>query len=212
MNRLLLILHSATNMKNELDLDAARDAKCIPLAREVLKEIVTDLIPVQVEGKMDQNPLILSTLKKSLEADLNITSEVPYIFQLILGVFSGLNKAIHSSTPVAVDEEKYRVITSKVLAIVSEANVKMGNVTPEESKADFDPITVKLNELFKAENLSFIEIKYVMDSLFRAFKQFSESFTGNLTQSSEKAEAKLFGVEFMSDLGMRRLNEVLISE
>ena len=197
-------------MKNELDLDAARDAKCIPLAREVLKEIVTDLIPAQIEGKMDQNPLILSTLKKSLEADLNITSEVPYIFQLILGVFSGLNKAIHSSTPVAVDEEKYRVITSKVLAIVSEANVKMGNVTPEESKADVDPITVKLNELFKAENLSFIEIKYVMDSLFRAFKQFSESFTGNLTQSSEKAEAKIFGVEFMSDLTMKKLNDVLL--
>lgn len=193
------------------DLDKARDEKCIPIAREILKDMTTDLVPAEVDGKVDQNPLIMGTLKKSLEADLSISTEVPYLFQLILGVLSGLNAAVQKSSPVLVDDEKYSRITTSVLALVSEANVRMGSVTPEESAADFDPIIVKLNDLFKAENLSFIEIKYVMDSLFQAFNRFQDDFNGNLGKSSEQAEAKLFKIDFMSDLTMKKLNDVLLA-
>lgn len=195
-------------MTDTQDLDKVRDEKCIPIAREILKDMTTDLVGENEVA--DFKPLILKTLKRTLDADLNIAMEVPYLFQLILGVLSGLNGAVHKSSPVKIDDVRYASIVRRLLTMVSDANIKMGAVTPEESAKEFEPLVSKFNDLFSAENLSFVEIKYVMDSIFDSFKSATDLFNKSLEESSQKAEAKLFGVDTMSDLTMGKLNSVLI--
>jgi hypothetical protein len=193
------------------DLDKLRDEKCIPIAREVLADMATSLVAEDANDKIDHNPIILKILKKALDNDLNISMEVPYLFQLILGVFSGLNSAVQKTSPVPIDDVKYGAVAKKILSMVSEANVRMGGVTPEETATDFAPIMEKLNAYFKEQNLSFLEIKYVMDNIFQSFTRVNNLFNENLAGNSARAEAKLFGIESMSDLTMRRLNDVLIA-
>ena len=193
------------------DLDKLRDEKCIPIAREVLADMATSLVAEDANDKIDYNPIILKILKKALDNDLNISMEVPYLFQLILGVFSGLNSAVQKTSPVPIDDVKYGAVAKKILSMVSEANVRMGGVTPEETATDFAPIMEKLNAYFKEQNLSFLEIKYVMDNIFQSFTRVNNLFNENLAGNSARAEAKLFGIESMSDLTMRRLNDVLIA-
>ena len=193
------------------DLDKLRDEKCIPIAREVLADMATSLVAEDANDKIDHNPIILKILKKALDNDLNISMEVPYLFQLILGVFSGLNSAVQKTSPVPIDDVKYGAVAKKILSMVSEANVRMGGVTPEETATDFAPIMEKLNAYFEEQNLSFLEIKYVMDNIFQSFTRVNNLFNENLAGNSARAEAKLFGIESMSDLTMRRLNDVLIA-
>ena len=50
-----------------------------------------------------------------------------------------------------------------------------------------------------------------MDNIFQSFTRVNNLFNENLAGNSARAEAKLFGIESMSDLTMRRLNDVLIA-
>lgn len=191
------------------NLDQLRDEKCFPIVREIFKDVAGELI--QETETPDYNPLILKMLKKTLEADLNITIEVSYVFQVILGMLSGLNSAIQRSSPVKIDDARYASIARRILTIVSDANVRLGSVTVEESKADFEPVVTKVNDLFLAENLSFVEIKYVMDSIFESFKNVNNLFSTNLESSIKRMEAKVLGIGSMDELTMQKLNSVLIT-
>lgn len=193
----------------EKNLDQLRDEKCIPLARSMFKDIASDMIPEDANVVVDYNPVLIKLLSKTLEADTNISMENPYLFQLILGVLSGLNRTIQECTFSPIDDLRYGSISKKILDIVSKGNVRMGTVTPEESIADFAPIKEELNSLFAQENISLLEVKYIMDNIFASFTAVEGGFMGLITQHSQDAEAKLFGVEFMSDMTMKKLDDVM---
>jgi hypothetical protein len=193
------------------NLDTLRDEKCIPIAREVMKDISTTLLPEDANVLVNYNPMILKVLQRNLDNDLNIKVETPYVFQLILGALSGLNRTVQTCTVVPIDDIRYGKIGNKILGILADSNIRLGNVTPEEIDADFAEVKANINALFTEEKLSMLEVKYIMDNIFEAFKVMNAGFNQSLETSVEKAEAKLLGIETMSDLTMKKLNDVLIS-
>lgn len=191
------------------DLEKLRDEKCIPVARQVIVDMVSGLLPEDANEKMDYNPLVLKMLQLSLDADLNLTSETPYLIQLILGAFSGLNKTVQEVATVPIDEVRYAAIGVKILNIMADANVTLGSVTPDQTTADFAAVKEKVGTLIAEEKLNLMELKYIMDNIFDSFRTVSSLYEASIEKQTSKAEAKLFGVEDMSDLSLKRLDEVL---
>lgn len=200
-------------MAKELpDLEKQRDEKCIPIAKEVLKDLEQLMIPEDANNKIDLNPLILKLLTRTFDADFNIEMENSYLFQLVLGVLSGLNGAVQTCDTALIDDVRYGKIQKEILSYIADGNIRMGNVTPEDNTADFVPVKGKLNALFKRENMSMLEVKYVMDNIFDLFKKVTDIFNRSVEQSSARAEAKAFGIDSMHDLTMKKLDSVLKSE
>lgn len=192
-----------------MDLEKQRDDKCIPVARAILADMALDLIPEDANVKIDYNPIVGKILQREMDADLNITTEVSYIFQLLLGAFAGLNLTAQSCTTTPADDVRYGSIAKKILGIVSEANVGLTPATPEETIADFAPVKEKLNVLFAEEKLSMLEVKYIMDNIFDALKTVEQIVAAQVQDATDRAEAKLFGVEFKSDLSLKQVDDVL---
>lgn len=192
------------------DLEKLRDEKCEPIARAMFSTIASDMFSTE----SNQVELVKKLLTMSLNEDLNITTEVSYIFQLMLGALSGLNKTmsqiVQESFPT--DNERYGKIATQIMTMVSDANVRLTNVKPEDVANDFSDVKTRILELCKAEGLSGIEIKYIIQELiFAEFTSVNNLYSSSLEASSEKAEAKLFGIGSMSELTLRRLNEVLLA-
>lgn len=192
-----------------VDLEKVRDDRCIPIARAVMNDMVDQLLPEDANVKIDYDSLIKSILQKNLDADLNITIETPYVFQLILSALAGLNKTVQTCDMLLIDDARYAAIGRKILAAVAVADVRLVNATSEEVDEDFAPVKAKIDAIFTKEKLSMLEVKYIMDNIFSGFETVSNGFARALEKSSERAEAKLFGIESMSDLTMKRLQEVL---
>jgi hypothetical protein len=191
------------------DLEAARDAKVFPIARATLTDMAELLIPEDASVKVDYNPIVLKILQRSVDANLNITMEVQYLFQVLLGVFSGLNQTMQGVTTTPIDDVRYGRISKELLTLVAEANVTLGGVTPEQTIADFAPIQVKINEIIAREKLTMIEVKYMMDNMFESFSTVNNAVSSQIEKSTASAESKLFGIEDMSDLTVGRVDEVL---
>lgn len=193
----------------EPDLDALRDEKCFPVARTMFADIATDMVPEDANEKIDYNPIVIKLLSHSFEADLNLTTENPYVIQLMLGVLSGLNGTVQECDILPIDDVRFGRISRSILQIVSEANVTLGTVTPEQTKADFAPVKEKLNTLFAEEKLTWLEVKYIMDAMFEAFTAVNTAFSSSIETSLQKTEEKILGVEHMSDITMKKLDAVL---
>lgn len=192
-----------------VDLEKIRDEKVMPLAREMLKDVALAVGTLNEDQQVDIETVVLKSLSRTLESDLNIVSDIPYLFQLVLGAFTALNKTTQECETESMDDSRYGRVAQKVLSMVCEANITLGDVKQEQTTADFAPIKEKLNDLFKAESLSKIEVRYVMDSIFEAFKQITGLYNRSIEESTEQASAKLFGIETMNDLTIGKLNEVL---
>lgn len=198
--------------ENNMDLERVRDDRCIPVARAILSDMASDLIPLDANEKIDYNPVVLKMLQRAYDADLNIQIENSYVLQLILGLLSGLNMVVQKCNILPIDEVRYGNIARQILHIISEANLPMGNSTPEKTLEDFAGVKEKINSIFAEEKLTLLELKYVMDNIFDSFKTVTSLFNVNIERSSEKAEAKLFKVEAMSDVTMKKLDDVLKAE
>lgn len=193
------------------DLEKARDEKCIPIARAIFGDMVNTLIAEDASKEIDYNPLVKSILTKMLEADTNLLTENTYIFQLLLGVFSGLNRTVQMCETVQIDDVRYGNIARKILEIVAKHNVTIGNPTPDEVDKDFAPIKEELDVLFANEKLTIMEVKYIMDNIFTGFSDVQTIFNMSIEQSTKRAEAKSFGIEDMTDLSMKKLDGFLKS-
>ena len=194
------------------DLEAARDEKVVPAARDILADMVTDLMVENPDAPGAYNPLLLKILQKMLDTDMNITMEAQYVFQLLLGAFSGLNTTLHSLELAPTDDARYIAIAKKVLGILSEANVRFTKVTPEETAADFAEAKIKLQTLFTEEKLTKLELRYIMDNVFESVKTVNNSISEALAQSTDKAEAKVFGIGSMSELTLGNINKILVND
>jgi|SRR5665213_220642 len=200
-------------MEPTIDLEKLRDEKCIPLAHAVLADAAIDMIPQDANDKVDYNPIVTKINEKTLAANTNLTTENPYIFQLILGVFSGLNAAVQKAPVVPIDDIRYGRIQRQFLQYIVDAgdSIPMGSVTPEAMALAFAPVTEKIYALITKEKLSMMEVKYCMDNIFTSFDMVTNIFAGSIEQHMKRAEAKLFGVVDMTDLDMKTLNDVLIT-
>lgn len=194
----------------EPDLNALRDEKCIPVVRGMLVDMATDLIPDDANVEVNYLPMIMKMLKRTLDADTNLTTDNPYIFQMIKSVLVGLNVTVQQLKPsTMIDDVRYGTIAKKVLSIVATANINLTPKSEEDVQTSFAPIKEQLQALFDAEKMSWMEIKYVMDNVFAAFDDVSTIFNNKVEGFLEKAEAKAMGVEFLSDVTMQKLDMFL---
>lgn len=194
----------------EPDADQLRDDKCIPIARAMLIDVSTDLIPADGSQEVDLNPVLVKFLTKALEADLNLTTENPYVIQLQLSILSALNVSVQGATTLPIDETRYARIERALLAIASEADIPLGMQAIEDKGRTLgEEALAKINALFAEEKLTFIEIKYVMDTIFNAFNGLQNAFVGSTELSLKKAEESLWGVKDISDVTMGMLDQKL---
>lgn len=201
----------------EPDFEKLRDERCVPVARLVLNDIAAELIPEEdavEDGKpvIDGRVLGSKMLQHMLDADLNTTTETPYVPQLILTALAGLNATVQAATVFPINEARLNGIARKILAnLASEAQsmdlTKKAEVAPEQ----FDGVKAFLNDLFAAEELTYIEIKYVMDKIFNSFNALQTLTAGSLEDSMRRAEQKLFNVADMSEITMSKLDSILTS-
>lgn len=190
------------------ELEVARDERCFPIARAVFKELPEGLI-ADTEG---QKALQLKTLSAMLAADLNVAMEVSYVFQLLLGILSGLNRTVQETERVN-DDVKYDAIAEEVLKIVADEvdALQLGSVTPEKSAEDFKEVKLKLMKLFQDENLSLMEVKYVMQKVFESFTTFNNAVQSSIENSTKRMETKILGIDSMDELSLKKLNDVLLT-
>lgn len=186
----------------EVDLEKKRDEKCIPVARAMFADIASDMIQPDADISDKENPLLSKLLQKGVDADLNLVTENPYVFQLMLGQLAGMHKTVQECEVIPIDDVRYGTIASKMLQIVSDSNVTLGSVTPEETTADFVPVKEKLDALFIEEKLSHLEVKYIMEGIFKSFETLNSFFDAAVNQSLTRIEEKLMDVDSISDITM----------
>lgn len=195
------------------DLEKIRDERCLPVARLVLNDLAADLIPEEAgedAGKIDARGLAEKMLTHMFDADLNTTTETPYVPQLVLGMLAGLNACVQEATVYPIDESRLNAIARKILANMAEQGQTIDLTKKvEENREAYAPITAFLNDVFAAEELTYIEIKYIMDKIFNSFTILNNLVSGSLEDSMKRSEQKLFGVSDMSEITMKKLHEIL---
>lgn len=189
------------------DLENIRDEKCFPLIEAIFKEFPNGLIVEPDKAK----ELQMKCLSVMLDADLNVGQEVSYVSQLILGVLSGLNQTVQLCE-LSNDDEHYHVIARDMLQIIVDEfkGITLGSVTPDITVKDFSGAKEKLMDLFQKERLSQLEVKYIMEIIFNNFTTLNNALSSSITNSTERMEAKILGIESMADLTLKKLNEELI--
>lgn len=196
-----------------VDLEAVRDARVVPVAQGVLEDIVSEAAIANIENQSDISGVMSKILIRTLEADLNLTTENTYVFQLVLGAYGALSSVIQNSKMREIDEARFARIGSQVLGILAKANVPMGTkVKSEDQIAALEALKPELEAVWAAEDLSWLEIKYVLEGVFRGLKTVENNFSVNVEMSLKRMEAKILGVADMSDVTMKKLDETLRAE
>ena len=191
-----------------------RDEKCVPVARGVLIDMAAGLM----DANGDFAPMMLKIMQRSLDADLNIVMDNPYVFQLILGTCAGLNATVQACDTMPIDDVRYNMVARKILSILATSNVPMAPADPKgkldtvKIETDFSAVKEQLNALFKENNLSRIEVNYIMENIFTGFQATQNAFSNVVANYVETATAKVMGLDYASDLTMKKLNDVLVGE
>lgn len=193
------------------NLDQLRDEKVVPVARGVLVDMATDLLPNTADESADYSGMVTKVMQRVLDADLNIVQENSYLFQLLLGVTASLNKTVNTMELASIDEQRYMDIGRKMLSILATANIPMGGATMtlEEETAAFAPVKDQLSQLFTTEKLNLMEVQYIMNQIFDSFNAVQNTFMVTVANFAQKAEAKALGLEDYGDLSMKKINDVL---
>ncbi len=185
------------------DLEKLRDDRCFPVSQAVLEGIAKGLL--EENGVRDT---ALATLELSFKQDLNISQDMTYIPQLILGVLSGANATVQRCETTPLDTERYKGIAKKMLTILAEAKLKM-DLTADKIEENYVGVKEKFDALFLEEKLNSLETKYIMDSIFDAFAAFNNMLSNSIEMSMEKASSKLWKLDSTNDITMSKVDEVL---
>ena len=192
------------------DLEAIRDERVIPVVKGMLADFAESLPTGDDTKNSDFTTALIKVLQRTLDADLNLTTENPYIFQLGLGVLSAFNDVVGECEKAPAEDERYGRVASRMMALLVQADVPMGtNVTPVQQKEALQSIKPQLQEIFLAENLTSLEISYILEGILRSFKTLEELFSGNVQRSVNRMEGKILGLEDITDLTMSKLDETL---
>lgn len=189
----------------EQNLEKLRDEKVFPVAKAVFKQMSEELV-----GSTDENlGLALKTLSLMVEKDLNVDTEVSFLPQVILRTLAEINSTLQVCETDPEDEERYVRVAHAILTIVSDADLSLKDKLPEDVVKDYEPIKEKLNVLFKEEKITRLELNYIKDMIFDAFTNFNNIVQSSIVSATERAESKALGIQSMTDLSLKRLDEFL---
>lgn len=192
-----------------VDLDKLRDEKMIPLAKMVINDLAVGMIPsANVQG--DFKDIVMKILQRSLDADCNITTENPYLMQLITTVFGQLTTVMLSCDMVQPDDIRYAALSKEVLSIIATEDIAIGATDEKVFTESFTNVKVRLNEMFAREKLTFFEVKYIMTNIMQSFSVVQDTFSSGVQNSVKRMEEKILGIADMSDLTMKQLDAALV--
>lgn len=195
------------------DLDALRDERVVPVAKGVLQDMAAEMSTADLSKDTDFTSLLIKILHRTLDADLNLTTENPYVFQLILGAFTAFSTVLQKTKITPTDDVRYSKIGRELLILFAGVDVPMGTkVAPTDQEAAIATIQPQLEAIFERENLTWLELKYILEGMLQSFKLNEQMFSGNVQRSVEKMEAKILGIEQMTDLTMSKLDATLKAE
>lgn len=190
----------------EKNLEQLRDEKVFPLVKVIFKQMAEELVATD-----DVKPLTLKALSVMLSADLNVETEVSFLPQVILRTLSETNATLQLCETEPEDEERYVRVAHKILSIVSDADLSLEDKTPDEITKEYEPVKERLNVLFNEEKITRLELNYIKDMIFDAFTNFNNMIGTSIASATERAESKALGIESMTDLSLKRLDEFLKS-
>ncbi|MBK3666180.1 hypothetical protein JJE66_33785 [Bradyrhizobium diazoefficiens] len=189
------------------DLAKQQTDKVQPVAQGILEDMTTMLIPEDgVSFNMDA--LELATIKRFLDADLNITTDVPLAFQYVVSGLTGLSQVLaHCAYPEPHTQVDYAEAARAVLAIIAKANAELGDTATaaqslQAAKAD-------LEALFADKNMSAIDVRYIVNSIMQSFQSLQLGTEKSIEESMSRAQAKAFGVGDVIDVTMGKLDAFL---
>lgn len=185
------------------DLDKLRDEKCVPITISVVQEMGHTLNT----SDDDHNDLTLKTLSLMLSKDLNVDSEVAYVFQLILKGLAELNKALQEVYSINVDDVRYGEIANSLIGVIGDNITDYINITEDTSLK----VKEKVQHIVSEHNLTKLDLRYIKDMIFDNFTAFNNKTQNSIINATEKAETKALGIETMSDLTLKKLDEFLKS-
>lgn len=192
------------------DLEKERDDRVIPVAQGVLEDMAGQSATVNVNNRSEFTNTIVSILKRSLAADLNVTTDNPYIFQLVLGAFGAFNNVVMDSKMADMQDERYSKIAHEMMLLLASAKVPMGmRVKSEEQIAALQSIKPQLEEIFAREMLSKLEVTYILEGLLNALKVTHQVYQQNIEDSIKRMEAKVLKIDDMNDLTMKKFDWAL---
>lgn len=193
-----------------MDLEEVRDRRVLPVVKGVLADMAGDMASVDVTANTDFTALLIKILHRALDADLNLTTENPYVFQLVLDTYSAFSTVIQGCDIKSVDDARFAKIGKEFMAILSSVDMPLGKSAKKEDQAKaMEAAKPQIEALCAAEGLTWLEVKYITEGLFRSLKSVEQLFTSNVTRSLERMEAKILGIDDMSDLTMKKLDETL---
>lgn len=191
-------------------LEEIRDQRVAPVVKGVLEDLAASLPTTDITPQSDFTTVLIKVLQRTLDADLNLTMENPYVFQLALGVLSAFNDVVMECKKADPQDERYARVASRMMALMVSANVPIGmKVTADAQKEALRAIKPQLEEIFLAESLTSLEVSYILEGVLRSFKMIEQLFSGNVDRSVNRMEAKILGLEDITDLSMKKLDETL---
>lgn len=192
------------------DLDAERDARVAPVAQGVIEDLAGQNTGVDVNNRSEFTNVIVKILKRSLAADLHVSTDNSYIFQLVLGAFGAFNSVVMSAKMADPQTERYAKIAHEMMELFAKANVPMGmKVKSEDQIAALQSIKPQLEEIFAREMLTNLEVTYILEGLMNALKVTEQVFGQNIENSIKRMEAKVLQLEDIDDLTMNKLDWAL---
>lgn len=195
------------------DLEALRDEKVIPVARGVLVDMAGEISSTDVNEDTDFTSILVKILRRGLAADLNLVTDNPYVFQLILGSYSAFSSIIQKCKFSEAQDIRYSNIGRELMGILSSTDVPMGTkVTAKEQEAAFEAVQDQIQAIVDREKLTWLEMKYIMEGLFRSLKSTEQLYNNNVDLSVKRMEAKILGLEDITDLTMSKLDATLQAE
>lgn len=192
------------------NLETLRDQRVLPVVRGVLSDIAEAMPSTDITPNTDFTTLLIKVLQRSLDADLNLTTENPYVFGQVLSVFSAFNTVVQKSKMADAPDERFARIAGQMMRFMASVDVPLGrDVKPEEQEAAMMVLQPEFEALFARENLTSLEVTYILEGIMRALKMTEQLFSGNVARSVSKMEAKILNIDDMTDLTMKKLDETL---
>ncbi len=194
----------------EVDLETLRDARVVPVAQAVLVDMAGEIASTDVNADTDFTSVLVKVIQHALAADLNLTTENPYLFQLILGAYGAFSTVVQKCKVADAQDLRYGNIGREMMGLLAGANVPMGTkITSDEQIKALEVIQPQLEAVFARENLTWLEVKYILEGLFRSLKATEQLYTNNIGRSVDRMECKILGIEDKTDLSMKKLDATL---
>lgn len=193
--------------------DDLRDVRVAPVAQGVLDDMAEEAAANDVSGSQDFKPLVMKVLQRTLDADLNLTTDNPFVFQLMIGAYSSLSAVIQKCTTNEAREARFGAIGTEMLKVFAGARVPMGSkVKPEDQLKAMEAVQPQLQAIFDREQLTSPEVLHILKGMFRMLQGVEQIFSDSVSQSLHRMEAKILEVNDMSDITMKKLNETLMTD